>query len=66
MLHSEFKEAWKDGRLQVDVDRSTARLVTAGYLPKRYFWATTFWGLVWIGLIIAGPLLFFFIVGGAE
>jgi hypothetical protein len=36
------------------------QLTTGGYLPKRYFYATTFWGVICILLIVSGPILMWF------
>jgi hypothetical protein len=61
LTHEEFRNSWSGGHLKIDVDRSRAlQLATGGYLPKRYFYATTFWASIWILLIIAGPLFMFF------
>lgn len=55
MEHSEFIEAWRRGKLEVDVDRSKAlRLINSKMLPKRYQLAHIFWSWLWMLSIPAG------------
>lgn len=49
MKHSEFVQAWRAGKLEVDVDRSKAlQVANSRMLPKRYQVAHIFWSWVWI------------------
>lgn len=60
MEHSEFVVAWKQGKLDVDVDRSKALQITnSKMLPKRYQAAHIFWSWVWILSIPAAIVVMF-------
>lgn len=49
MKHSEFVQAWREGKLEVDIDRSKAlQVANSKILPKRYQVAHIFWSWVWI------------------
>jgi len=64
MNHKEFVEKYKSGELDVFVNRIYAlRMINAGYLPKRYFWANTFWSWVWFLSIPFGIIMLFFNIG---
>ena len=60
-FHSDFIQAWKNGAVQVDVDRSKAlRIANSGILPKRYRVAHIFWGWIWILSIPAAFAVMYF------
>ncbi len=60
MNHKEFVEKYKKGELEVMVHRTNSlRAISAGYLPKRYFWAHTFWSWIWFISIPAGIIFLF-------
>ncbi|MHA1170294.1 MAG: hypothetical protein ACTSRU_20905 [Candidatus Hodarchaeales archaeon] len=60
MEHSEFVQAWKDGRLRIEVDRSKAlEIADSKMLPKRYKAANIFWSWVWILSIPAALAVMF-------
>jgi len=49
MEHADFVTAWKEGQINVEVDRSKAiRVASSKMLPKRYRTAHTFWSWIWI------------------
>lgn len=52
MEHSQFVNYWKNGALNVSVNRQAAlRIANSKILPKRYQYAHLFWCSVWILLI---------------
>jgi hypothetical protein len=60
MTHSEFVEAWREGKLEVDVDRSRAlQVANSRMLPKRYRAAHIFWSWVWMLSIPAAIAVMF-------
>jgi hypothetical protein len=60
MEHSEFIEAWNQGKLDVDVDRSRAlKIANSKMLPKRYRAAHIFWSWVWMLSIPAAIAVMF-------
>jgi len=64
MDHREFVEQYTSGKLSVYINGSYAlRVISAGYLPKRYYWAHTFWSWVWLLSIPIGIILLFFNIG---
>lgn len=64
MSHKEFVELYKSGKLNVYVNKSySLRSISAGYLPKRYYWAHTFWSWIWLLSIPVGIIMLFFNVG---
>lgn len=64
MNHKEFVKKYKSGKIDVFVHKTYAlRTISAGYLPKRYFWAHTFWSWVWVLSIPVGVIMLFFSIG---
>lgn len=60
MEHSEFIEAWNQGKLDVDVDRSKAlKIANSRMLPKRYRAAHIFWSWMWMLSIPAAIAVMF-------
>ncbi len=60
MVHKEFVEKYKAGEISVSVNWKYAfKTINAGYLPKKYFWAHTFWSWVWLLSIPAGIIMLF-------
>lgn len=60
MDHSKFIEAWNQGKLDVDVDRSKAlKIANSKMLPKRYRVAHIFWSWVWMLSITAAIAVMF-------
>jgi len=60
MEHSEFVVAWKQNKLEIDVDRSKAlQIANSKMLPKRYQVAHIFWSWVWILSIPAAIVVMF-------
>ena len=61
MDHSEFIQSWKQGKLEINVDRSKAlKVVSTNMLPKRYQAAHMFWSWVWILSIPAAFAVMYF------
>ncbi len=61
MTHKEFVEKYNSGKLNVLINRTYAlRTISADYLPRRYFWAHTFWSWIWFLSIPAGIIMLFF------
>lgn len=61
MEHSEFVQAWNQGKLEIDVDRSKAlQIAGSKMLPKRYQAAHMFWSWVWILSIPAAFAVMYF------
>jgi hypothetical protein len=49
MQHSEFVQLWKEGRIEVDVDRSLAlKIANSNILPARYRITHIFWSWMWV------------------
>lgn len=64
MNYKEFVEKYKSGKLNVSVHKSQAlRTISAGYLPKRFFGAHTFWSWIWFLSFPVGIIMLFFNVG---
>jgi len=64
MNHKEFVEKYKSGRLNVFVHKTYAlRAISEGYLPKKYFWAHTFWSWVWFLSLPTGLIMLFLNLG---
>ncbi len=61
MEHGEFVQAWKAGKLNVDVDRSKAlHIMGSNILPKRYRYAHIFWSWIWILTIPAAFVVMYY------
>lgn len=55
MTHSEFVEQYRNGTIQVRVDRMGARrFLNSELAPKRYMYANLFWAWIWLLSIPAG------------
>lgn len=64
MNHKEFIEKYKAGKLDIWINKTLAlRTISAGYLPKKYFWAHTLWSWVWFLSIPVGIIMLFFNIG---
>ena len=60
MEHSEFVQAWSEGKLEIDVDRSKAlQVANSEMMPKRYRVSHIFWSWVWILSIPAAFAIMF-------
>lgn len=58
--YKEFVSKYKAGKLNIYVYRSNAlKTINMGYLPKRYYWAHTFWSWVWFLSIPLGIIMLF-------
>jgi len=61
MEHSEFRNYWNKGKLEIDVDRSKAlQIANSKMIPKRYQMAHLFWSWVWILSILAAFAVMYF------
>lgn len=61
MEHADFINAWNEGKLEIDVDRSKAlQIANSKKLPKRYQMAHMFWSWVWILSIPAAFSVMYF------
>lgn len=61
LSHSSFIDAWKNGKIKIDVDRRKAlRIANSDALPKRYRAAHIFWSTVWLLTIPLGTGLIFY------
>lgn len=61
MEHTEFIQAWRGGKIEIDVDRSKAlQIAGSRILPKRYQFAHIFWTWVWILSIPAAIAVMYF------
>jgi len=58
MNHSEFLEKYRKGLARAHINESDAlQILNADIMPKRYFYAHTFWSWVWLlSLIIGIPI----------
>lgn len=60
MKHKEFIEKYKKGEIEVMVNKSNSlKTISAGYLPKQYYWAHTLWSWIWFISIPVGIILLF-------
>lgn len=60
MEHSEFVQAWNQGQLDVDVNRTKAlHIANSKMLPKRYQAAHIFWSWIWLLSIPAALAVMF-------
>ena len=60
MEHKEFVKKYKEKKIDVLVNKSLSlKSISAGYLPKQYFWAHTLWSWIWFLSIPIGIILLF-------
>jgi len=58
--HREFVDKYKKGQIEVYIHRTNPlRIISMGYVPKKYYWAHTFWSWIWFLLIPIGIILIF-------
>ena len=59
--HKNFVRLYRSKKINAYIHRSNAlRVISEGWLPKRYFWIHTIWSWIWFVSIPAGIIMLFF------